>query len=178
MIEDSLKQKLSLMLDDELGRDESLKLLAGIESDPALRAQWRRYNLVGMALRSQSSLVPDSGFVDRISAALADEPTILAPQAAKSATRRDMGYRDKVVTLALAASLAAVAVMVGKSLHDYSPMNGPNVIAQSGIDGDNAQASVDPEFRDYLVAHYETAYLSGAQGMLPSVRLVSSGSPR
>jgi len=174
MIEDSLKQKLSLMLDDELGRDESLKLLAGIESDPALRVQWHRYNLVGMALRSQSSLVPDSGFVDRISAALADEPTILAPQAAKSATRRDMGYRDKAVTLALAASLAAVAVMVGQSLHDYSPMNGPNVIGQAG----DTQASVDPEFRDYLVAHYETAYLSGAQGMLPSVRLVSSGSPR
>ncbi len=172
MIEDSLKQKLCLLLDDELGRDESLKLLSGIETNPDLRAQWRRYNLIGVAMRSRDAMLPDSGFVDRVSAALADEPTILAPRPAHR------GHREKIVTLALAASLAVVAILAGKSLSDYSPMRGADLLARADLAGSNVQASIDPEFRDYLVAHYETAYLAGAQGMLPSVRLVSSGSAR
>jgi sigma-E factor negative regulatory protein RseA len=167
---DSLKQKLCLLLDNELGRDESLKLLSRVETDPELRAQWRRYNLIGMALREKDALLPDSGFVDRVSAALADEPTILAP---RPVAKR--GRRETAVTFALAASLAAVAVLVGKSLSDYSPTSDPGLLAQSDLAANpTAPPNIDPEFRDYLVAHYETAYLAGAQGMLPSVRLVSS----
>jgi sigma-E factor negative regulatory protein RseA len=172
MTEDSLKEKLCLLLDGELGQDESLALLSRIETDPALQAQWRRYRLIGEAMRSKDALLPDSRFVDRIGTALADEPTVLVPMPAK---RR---YREKAVTAALAASLATVAVLAGKSLSDYSPMRGPELLAKADLGGSNGQSSIDPEFRDYLVTHYETAYLSGTQGMLPSVRLVSSGSTR
>lgn len=171
---DGLKQKLSLLLDDELGQGESLQLLAGIEADPGLQKQLRRYQMIGTALRAQGSLVPDEGFVDRISAALAEEPTVLAPNAIAARPRR----RETVVTFALAASLAMVAVLVGKSLNDYSPAQGSNSLAQANLAGGNAQAAIDPEFRDYLAAHHETAYLAGAQGMLPSVRLVSSNPTR
>jgi hypothetical protein len=54
-------------------------------------------------------------------------------------------------------------------------MQGRDILAlvQSG---NAAPAQIDPEFRDYLAEHYQTAYLSGSQGMLPTVRLVSSDS--
>ena len=169
---DGLRQELCLLLDEELGQRESLKLLSGIEADPELREQWRRYNLIGIAMRSRGALLPDRGFVDRVSAALVDEPTVLAPSTA------NRSRREKAVTIALAASLAAVAIMVGKSLNDYSPTRGPGLLAQVGLTDPAMQSPMDPEFRDYLVAHYETAYLAGAQGMLPSVRLVSSDSTR
>lgn len=170
MTENSLREKLSLLLDEELERNESLWLLSRIETDPALAMQWRRYNLIHETMRSNPALLPDSGFVGRISASLVDEPTVLAPTPAKHR------HRERAVTVALAASLAMVAVLAGKSLHDYSPMGGANSLLASTAD--TTQASIDPEFRDYLVTHYETAYLSGAQGLLPSLRLVSSDATR
>jgi sigma-E factor negative regulatory protein RseA len=175
MTESNLKEKLSLLLDDELDSQESLRLYQRISADPVVRAQWNRYSRISAAMRSGQVLMPDDGFADRISAALADEPTILAP----AALPRKQPVRERVVTAALAASLALVAVLVAKSFNEYSPVTGPNLLATAGSIGPAAtQASMAPEFQDYLVAHYETAYLAGAQGMLPSVRLASNGSTR
>lgn len=172
MTESKQKEKLCLMLDGELSPVESLQLLEHIEHDPALREQWRRYCLMSETMKSGRVLVPDTNFVERVSAKLADEPTILAPKIAK---RR---LPVQVVTGVLAACLALVAILVGRSLNDYAPAPGANLFASADFTAPSTQAPVDPEFRDYLVTHYETAYLAGAQGMLPSVRLVSSDSIR
>lgn len=170
MKEDSLKQELSLLLDGELSPSESLKLLKRIEKDPALRARWSRYCIMSEVIRSGRVLLPDSAFVDRIGVFLAEEPTILAP---RPDTRR---VRERVVTGALAASLALLALLVGKSLNDYSPIRGSDLLARAELLGPTVQSPMDPQFRDFLALHYEMAYLSGAQGMLPSVRLVSADS--
>lgn len=170
MKEDSLKEELSLLLDGELRPNESLKLLNRIEKDPALRAQWSRYCIMSEIMRSRTVLLPDSAFVERISASLAQEPTVLAPRPDK---RR---VRERMVTGALAASLALLALLVGKSLNDYSPIRGSDLLARAELLGPAVQSRMDPQFRDFLAMHYETAYLSGAQGMLPSVRLVSTDS--
>lgn len=175
MTENNLKEKLSLLLDDEMEPQESLRLFERIGNDPAVRAQWNRYSRISAAMRSGQVLMADDGFVDRISMALADEPTILAP----AALPRKQQTRERLVTAALAASLALVAVLVAKSFNEYSPVTGSNLLATAGLIGPSTtQATVAPEFQDYLVAHYETAYLAGAQGMLPSVRLASNGSTR
>jgi sigma-E factor negative regulatory protein RseA len=171
MFEESLKEKLSALLDGELEPVESIKLLRRIEGEPDLKTIWSRYSLTSEAMRSKRVLVPDGGFVDRISATLADEPTVLAPRAERKSHR---AVREKVVTAALAASLALVAVVVGKSLKDYSPIRGSELLARAELVRPSAQTRVDSDFRDLLAMHHETAYLSGAQGMLPSVRLVST----
>jgi sigma-E factor negative regulatory protein RseA len=173
MMEDSLKEKLCLLLDGELDPNESLQLLRRIEDDPLVRAQWTRYSLTSEVMRSGRVLLPDSGFVDRTSTALAEEPTILAPRPNKKHP-----FREKIVTTALAASLALLAVLVGKSLKDYSPIRGSELLARAELMGPSVQSPIDPEFRDFLAMHHETAYLSGAQGMLPSVRLVSTDPTR
>lgn len=172
MTESNFKEKLCLMLDGELSSEESLRVLERIENDADLKAQWRRYCLVAETMKSGRVLMPDAQFVDRVSAVLVDEPTVLAPRPRK---RR---IPEKVVTGALAASLALVAVVVGRSLSEYSPMRGGDLFASADLHAPSTRSPVDPEFRDYLVTHYETAYLAGAQGMLPSVRLVSSDSIR
>lgn len=164
------KEKLCLLFDGESNPGDALNLLRRIENDPALQEQWRRYNLLSESLRSQRVLVPDRQFVARVSMALAEEPAVLAPPR-KTRPR----LPQTAVTLALAASLALMAVLIGKSLHG-TPNWGTNLLAQSrnGV----VEASVDPRFQDYLVAHYETTYLAGAQGILPSVRLVSADATR
>src|SRR5690554_4661864 len=105
---DDLREKLSLLLDGELSKSESMTLMARIETDAELRKQWHRYRLVSEVLRSGKVPAVDDGFVERVRAALADEPTILAPRSDKR------HYREKAVTAAIAASLAVVAILVGK----------------------------------------------------------------
>ncbi|CAL1239380.1 sigma-E factor negative regulatory protein [Candidatus Methylocalor cossyra] len=171
MVEDSLKEKLCLLLDGELGLEESLELLARIERDETLRAQWQRYCLIRESLKSGAVLLPDSRFTDRVRAALTREPAVVAPN--RLARRRSP--RKKWVAVALAASLAGLAVQAGRALHEQGPSLGGDLVARSDpADLDVQAASLDTEFRDYLVTHYETAYLNGAQGLLPPVRLVSS----
>jgi sigma-E factor negative regulatory protein RseA len=169
MLEETLAEKLSLLLDGELDKEESLKLLDLIETDAEAGKRWRRYCLIREALRSTGGLLPDGRFVERVGVALADEPTILAPP------KHKIRIREKAVTAALAASLAMVAVLVGKSLTDYVPPGSSNLLAQVQLGPNSTElVPVDPDFQDYLVLHNETAYLAGAQGMLPYVRLVSS----
>jgi len=170
MLDEKLPEKLSLLLDGELNKDESLKLLDLVETDPELKRRWRRYCVANAVLQEKSAIVPDKRFVERVSTAVAKEPTILAPPAKAR-------IREKVVTRALAAVLAMVAVLVGKSFLEHSPTDGAHLIAkaqQGTVLADGNASSMDPDFQDYLVLHNETAYLAGAQGMLPYARLVSS----
>lgn len=158
-------QKLSALIDDELDHAESLALWRRIGDDAELEARWRRYSAISASLRAPGLVRADAGFVGRISDALKDEPTCVAPRG----PRRFINERG--ITAALAASLAAVAIMVGKSVNTHSPMPELGPVAQN--ESPATQAAVDPRFRDYYVMHNETAYMSGAQGMLPYVRLAS-----
>jgi len=168
MSDDDLKQKLSLLLDGELSKSDSLALMSRIEHDGELCRQWHRYCLVSELMRSGKILPVDDRFVDRVRDALASEPAILAPRPEKHQ------YRERTITAALAASLAVVAVLVGKSINEYSPVRGPELLAQTELtDTNDAHSTVDPQFQDYLVTHSETAYLAGAPGMLPYARLVT-----
>ncbi|MFN5744823.1 MAG: sigma-E factor negative regulatory protein [Methylococcaceae bacterium] len=161
-------EQLSALLDDELGQRESLALWAEIEHRKALSNKLHRYAVAQRVMQSGRSVLPDAGFVDRIHAAIAEEPAILVPRVVKHKVR------ERVMTFAMAASLATLAVIVGRSVNDYSPANRTNVLAQVALpEGDLKTAVADAEIGDYLAMHNETTYLSGAQGMLPSVRLVS-----
>lgn len=179
MTDDGIKEKLSIILDDEDSVDGSIKTWKTVASDPKVREQMRRYSIIREAMLNGEVLVPDRSFADRVSAAIAEEPTVLAPRGTVRATGKKR-LPERVVSTAIAASLAVVGVLVARSLHDYSPLKGADILSLSEVVGpdQNGKEIVDPEFRDYLVSHYENAYLSGAQGMLPSVRLVSADASR
>jgi hypothetical protein len=69
--------------------------------------------------------------------------------------------------------MAVIALLVGRSLTDYSPDRAGQLLAQAEMTSPVTQASMEPELRDYLALHNESTYLSGSQGMMPSIRLVS-----
>ena len=166
MQEEIMKERLSALLDEELGQHESLDFLKQMEHDAAGRRLWHRYAVVKEAIRSTSSqvLLPDAGFADRVREALKDEPVILAPRVSRRQTR------ERAATFALAASLAVLALIAGRSLNEYSPIKGAEMLARVEP---AVNVPMDAELRDYLAIHDETTYLSGAQGMLPSIRLAS-----
>lgn len=167
MSADGLNQKLSELLDDDPSTDESLRLLDRIESSPELQARWRRYHAISETMKGMKGVLADERFVARVSEALKQEPTVLAPRLDPRKTR------ERLVTVALAASLAFVAILAGKSLHIHSPEQGQELMAHNESTASATVAAGDNEFPDYLVTHNETAYLAGAQGMLPYVRLAS-----
>ena len=166
--DDKLNERLSALLDDELNRSESVEVFRALAQDAEAQKKWHRLSIAREALHAQKVFAPDLGFADRVSAVLSEEPTVLAPK--KSSVR----VYEKALTYALAASLAVMAVFVARSLTDYAPGRGSELLAKVQLQGSNVQtAAVDTELNDYLAMHDETTYLSGSQGMLPSIRLVS-----
>jgi len=175
MTDEKLAEKMSALFDDELGHTETLKLWKQMESDENLREQWNRYNRTSGLLTRRSGVIPDAGFTARVSAAIASEPTVLAPRAMRQR------IVEKVTSTALAASIALAAVVVGQSLVDHASVNGAQLVAEARyapVPAEAGMATLDPDFQNYLVLHNETAYLAGAQGLMPYARVVSAQSAR
>lgn len=167
-------QQLSALIDDELGYHESLSLSVKLQEDADCRRKLHRFE-VAKALMSNGNMapvIPDMCFADRVQKALEDEPVVLSP--------RSMGRKTKerLSTYAIAASLTAVALLAGQSLFQYSPGKANEILAKVELASPSMQASMDPELRDYVILHNESTYLSGVQGMMPSIRLVSGSSSR
>lgn len=171
MTSEQKSEQLSAFLDDALDARSAGKLLDDIGTDDALNAKFRRYQAARMAIRGEGTLVPDADFAKRVSAALDLEPVAFAPRASKQ------HFRERLATFALAASMAALAIMVVRSVNHYSPDRAGEMLAGVNLSTPVTKASMEPDLRDYINMHNESAYLSGSQGLMSSVRLVS-GTPR
>ena len=73
-----MKQDISSLMDGELGGDESARVIRACCSSEEHKDTWNMYHAIGEAIRGQAprTLVRREGIV----AALAKEPTILAPR--------------------------------------------------------------------------------------------------
>jgi len=106
-----IDERLSAYIDGELGRRESLSELERLVADPGLRETWARLHLIRDCLRGDTDgPAVDDGFAGRITTALAAEgsPTVTP------FSPRGRGRRPAMIAgLAMAASLAVVAILVG-----------------------------------------------------------------
>ncbi len=115
-------EQLSALMDGELSERELDRLLAEIGQNPELRQQWSGHHAVrhllfekgahGDSLPSRSVTL-----ADRVAAALEQEATILAPGESRKQSKTESSTREgwfsrQWVPVALAASLAAIAVTV------------------------------------------------------------------
>ncbi|MGH6609354.1 MAG: sigma-E factor negative regulatory protein [Burkholderiaceae bacterium] len=98
-------ERISALLDGELDRSQAEAMIGAICADASMKQAWRELHLVGDALRSHEVAACDAdGFCARVAAALASEPTVLAPRAARPSSLR----RYWIPGMAVAASVAAV----------------------------------------------------------------------
>ncbi len=105
---DILNEQLSALLDGELPPEETTLLLKRLGREQALAARLGRYRLCGDVLRGER-VQPRADFALRISAAIAAEPALATPVAARA---RRGGWLEPLAGLAVAASVAVVAVLV------------------------------------------------------------------
>ena len=178
---DEIREQLSALADDELSDAERPLLLGRLQRDPALRACLGRYELIGEVMRGAGDAAA-LGVAERVRKALDDELPLTAT------ARGRAGWLKPVAGLAVAASVALVAVLAVNTLHkpggeaatalaSAGPAAGtPAVVA--GVDNpegeqwDRLDPSVDKRLAGYLVNHNEYAASRGVQGVMPYVRIV------
>jgi sigma-E factor negative regulatory protein RseA len=101
--------RLSSLMDGELDDATARQTLADLASDPAGRHDWGLWHAAGDALRaSEVAAFHSATFAARVSAALADEPVIVAP-AAKAPNPHRTVRRIALPGMAAAAAVAALS---------------------------------------------------------------------
>lgn len=137
-------EQLSAFLDGELSESESLFLIRQLTADKQGREQFDRYNLAGDVMRGTTPPVIDFDFADRVMAEIAAEPAALVTDeedvfvekvatgmighgvaATLEAEAKHVAWARPVISLAMAASLAFVAVVLWPisttNIQDSSP---------------------------------------------------------
>ena len=135
-------EQISAFMDGESGEHEGAAQLARLKHDPELRRAWNTWHLIGESVRGEAT-APNPEFMSRFSAALAQEPTVLAPRA--SIVRRSFSR----VALPLAASFAGVALVGWLAVSMISTSDGPRGTGAVAtvVQPDNGAAT------DYIKAH-------------------------
>ncbi|MDH3971880.1 MAG: sigma-E factor negative regulatory protein [Gammaproteobacteria bacterium] len=185
---DEIREQLSALADDELNDVEQPLLLGRLQRDAELRACLGRYQLIGEVMRGTGATAT-LGIAGRVQQALADD----MPVSARASER--VALWKPVAGLAVAASVALVAVLTVTSVSDNPANNvpslatadlapvvapvlatGPAVTQASDISGeprwDRLEPSIDKRLSGYLVNHNEYAASRGVQGVMPYVRIV------
>ena len=119
------RNHISELMDGELKGEEADALLARLGSDEGLATQWARYHLISDVLSSHLTSEVGPELRQRVRNALEGEPHYLV-----SWRERLGGARRLGTGLALAATLAGVAVIAGPWLKGGNGFSGEVTVAQ------------------------------------------------
>jgi sigma-E factor negative regulatory protein RseA len=171
-----MKERISALMDGEC---EARELSAGLESlqvaGEALET-WRTYHLIRDAL--SDTRITSGGFVERVTAGIEREPTVLAPRAIAAPAVQERG---RWTPLYAAAGVAA-AVLVGSVVLAPQPATEVPAVATAPVKA--APVAVLPAAHqltnaenDYLLAHQAYSPRNTFQGVAPYVRTVAESGP-
>lgn len=172
---EQIREQISALLDGELPAAEQRLLLERLGRDPALRSCLSRYQLIGDAVHQTLPPQVDLGLADRVMAALDEQPAYHASPAWTARAVRPLAG------LAVAASVAVVAVLAVQQLRTPEPGAGlqvaakplPAAVAPAAAQLSAAQPAPSRErLNEYLVNHSEYAASGGLAGISPYARIV------
>jgi sigma-E factor negative regulatory protein RseA len=168
-----MKDRISALMDGELDDKAAAQMIDTLARDREALETWRIYHLISDALRETRRL--SDGFTPRVAAQLAQEPTVLAPNALLAHRQRQPRR-----WYALAASAAAVALVgwLGFAPQEtaVAPVARAPVVSQPIAEIKPAVPTPIPlpsGTNDYLLAHQGFSPRVSLQGMAPYVRTVS-----
>jgi sigma-E factor negative regulatory protein RseA len=102
-----IDEQISAFMDGELHESEHANIIQQICRDDESLNRWQRYHLISDSLRNNLPPAIDNQFAQSVMKALENEPTIFAPAALKHKST----VKRKIAGVAMAASVAAVAVI-------------------------------------------------------------------
>ena len=149
-----MNEKLSALMDGELDQGEARTVIKSLGSDDASREHWDLYHVIGETLRGDefghAQLHKDN--TGAIFAALAAEPTVLAPLMIKHPVEN----RTRIA-LAMAASvitISAVGVVAFKQQSgQVAPVQLVQQVAPQPVTTKAAPNGSEVRVNDYLVVH-------------------------
>jgi len=163
---EDLNQKISQFLDNELDHVQALNLLKKVQLQSELQDKLNRYEAISHAMRTDIFLLTKADFSKKTSQQIQKEPVYLLPQ--------HKAFKPSHKQIAVAASIAIVAVIVGHSMNDpdqYPKAASAVQVAQNQLPekpsksvGYANQAGQDPlnkRINDYLQAHNSSVYTNG-----------------
>ena len=131
---------LSALMDGDAGADEAKALCEIWATDDQVRRQWHAYQLIGDTLRSDElaqAPAHDRQFLNRVSARLALEPAVLAPQSSSASEHDAAGAHARrkrwatPMTVAAGFLLAAGSLFVLKDNGVWNQAGGERQLAQA-----------------------------------------------
>lgn len=154
--DDASEEWLSALLDGELDDDEAGTVIAQLGKDAGARQVWTEYSLIGDAMRGCAA-TDTSSLEKRIKAALAAEPTVLAPVAKPP---RQAAYW---------AVAAAAVVAITWTVLSVSPSNTnvvqmaentvPTMSQPAGVQTVSDREVASNDMAPYLAAHQDYAFM-------------------
>lgn len=186
-----INESVSAFLDQELSPHDLQETLDRVLADETLRGVWDRYHLIGDSIRGEGVRLSAAGIADQVRAGLEVEPAILAIQGAKrSYTGAPSRWRRPVAGVAMAASVAALALVALPLLTEREPGADPVLVTrpatpvspQAPIQYVNSGATrwenletpeIESRLNRYLVDHSEYASSGGLGGVFPYTAFVS-----
>ena len=150
MNDKTVNEHMSALIDNEWESESQLSaVLAKLEADDALKSKFERYHLARDVMHKDFSSSLDAGFFSRVSAAIAEEPPIVAfPRDDKSASGKVTSLHGRNQSR-----------QSGQS--STSASSSSNRSQTAGIQSDTASAAVNPESPE-SVSHVGSQ--RGAQG--------------
>ncbi|WP_440995572.1 RseA family anti-sigma factor [Arhodomonas sp. SL1] len=130
-----LDEQLSALADDELPEEEASLLLRRFAREPALVDTLGRYYTMRAAVHGELGPAADGAFAARVAAALDEEPALTGAAPRARGSRLLARVTRPVAGLAVAASVAVVAVGLWPAREGSTPAPGgaePAVVADAG----------------------------------------------
>jgi len=184
-----MSDRLSAFMDGESPEFEARSAMAGLLSGEEDRVRWASYHVIRDVLRDEALSIDVS---TRVSAALAQEPSILAPRPAAA-------FRAKRFAMSMAASVSAVAVVgwlafsgipgpsgapelvasgaAGQTAADKTVLPGAVMPAAATADVQLVSVPSDSQMNEYLLAHQGFSPSTSLHGVAPYIRTVAVEQP-
>jgi len=185
MSKESLEH-LSSLMDGEISRESGMFLTRRLSSDDALCETWERYHLIRDCIRQPGSKLVVSGLSEKLNVKLAAEE---APTGSVWRTRQ---WIKPVSGLAIAASVALLAIVVTAPRQGTSPVTSDSVLAQpvnqpfvspnnlplapvsQPVSYSSDNQSGNARLNAYLLRHNQMARTAGRQGFVSFVPIVAT----
>ena len=164
-------ENISALMDGEAEDQESHQVLLRLGDTPEARESWDVYHLIGDVMRGEN--VSGLDVSRRVSAALSQEPTVLAPARIRR-VNAPMRF-----ALSAAASISAVAVVGWMAFSSSNIANPPAEIARATVPASvPAEAPLvsvpnDGQMNEYLLAHQGISPSTSLHGVAPYIRTIS-----
>jgi sigma-E factor negative regulatory protein RseA len=193
----NMDTRISELMDGEQAPADGAATARALTASGSRQDAWRVYHLIGDAMRREAYLALDVRA--NVMAALAGEPTVIAPRAARECQRR-LATRWRHAAMAAAAAIAGVAVVAWvavttPSVHDGLMASAGSVAEKPGVapvademltvartmpatTAPAAQTATaddaDRQLQEYLLAHQAYAAMGLPVGVVNHIHTVSA----